>query len=178
MSLNFVLCSGLVLEGINEEENPPVTERNTSTFTVKKESVSAHSWLWNTCYLPILTPKLSHELGGRKYQVKDPHSARPKPLPQGAAQSLQEGACPAWCLAQPSLQTAFTGLSTEQYLSLLLLFNLSEKGGIPLKIRQHVPRGVKNFHTICALVVSFTRPGFQNSFAGLTVNLGFFPTDL
>ena len=45
MSLNFVLCSGLVLEGINEEENPPVTERNTSTFTVKKESVSAHSSL-------------------------------------------------------------------------------------------------------------------------------------
>ena len=45
VSLNFVLCSGLVLEGINEEENPPVTERNTSTFTVKKESVSAHSWL-------------------------------------------------------------------------------------------------------------------------------------
>lgn len=89
-----------------------------------------------------------------------------------------EGAYPTWCLSQPSLQTAFTRLSTEQHLSLLLLFNLSEKGEIPLKIRQHVPCGVKSSHTICALVVSCTRLGFQKSFAGLTVNLSCLLTDL
>lgn len=155
---------------INGEENPPVIETQVHLLKKKKKkSVSAHSWLWNTYYLPIMTHELSPELGGRRCQFRDIHPALPKPLPRWPAQSLQEGACHAPCLAWPSLQTAFTWLSTE-HLSLCHSY-WSEKGEIALEIRQHLPCGVECSHTICALEVSCARPRFQKSFDRLTVNL-------